>query len=77
MDMPTHKIEAIMTPCYEKEVHEIARLYFDDRRGCMASFYITAIIRNAVLKIESVTCIADAPHLYYMNAVPHQASLGV
>ena len=77
MDVPTHKIGAIMTPCYEKEVHEVVRLCFDDRRGCMASFYLTAIIRNAVLKIESVTFIADAPHLCYMNAVPHQASLGV
>ena len=77
MDVPTHKIEATMTPCYEKEIHEVARLYFDDRRGCMASFYTIAIIRNSVLKIESVTCITDAPHPYYMNAVPRQASLGV
>lgn len=57
-----------MTPCYEKEAHEVARLYFDDRRGFMANFYITAIIWNAVFKIELVTCMADAPHPYYMNA---------
>lgn len=77
MNLPTHKIEAIMTPCYEKEVHEVARLCILITEGVAASFYITAIIWNAVLKIESVTCIADAPHPYYMNAIPHQASLGV
>lgn len=46
MDVPTHKIEAIMTHCYEKEVREVARLYFDNRKGCMASFAASTTLRR-------------------------------
>jgi hypothetical protein len=46
MDIPTYKIEAIMTPYYKKEVCKVIRLYFNNRRGCMASFTASTILQQ-------------------------------